>query len=158
MTATIYYIRVATAIGEVWVSECDGAITAVSFTVPAPGVYRETALLARAAKQLTEYFQGARQSFDLPLAPQGTAFQHKVWQALLAIPYGETCTYKEVARRIGVPGGSRAVGMACNRNPIAVIVPCHRVVGCGRRLVGYAYGVELKRFLLQLELKTHLFE
>jgi methylated-DNA-[protein]-cysteine S-methyltransferase len=108
-------------------------------------------ILRRAAAQLAEYFAGTRPRFDLPLAPIGTEFQRRVWAATSAIPFGETATYGEIARKIGVPTGSRAVGGALNRNPLAIVVPCHRVVGSAGRLTGYDGGVDRKAFLLTLE-------
>jgi methylated-DNA-[protein]-cysteine S-methyltransferase len=102
-------------------------------------------------RQLSEYFDGERDEFDVPLAMTGTPFQRRVWQALQRIPYGETTTYGELARRLGRPSASRAVGLANGRNPIAVIVPCHRVIGSDGSLTGYGGGVERKRLLLELE-------
>lgn len=111
-------------------------------------------ILRRAAAQLAEYFAGTRTRFDLPLAPVGTEFQRRVWVATAAIPFGETATYGEIARKIGVPTGSRAVGGALNRNPLAIVVPCHRVVGSSGKLTGYDGGVDRKAFLLNLERGT----
>jgi methylated-DNA-[protein]-cysteine S-methyltransferase len=107
-------------------------------------------------EQLGQYFAGGRTEFDLPLAAAGTPFQDRVWQALRRIPYGRTASYGDIARGIGHPSASRAVGMANGRNPISIIVPCHRVIGTGGRLTGYAGGVERKRFLLELEGVTAL--
>ena len=104
-----------------------------------------------AAAQLAEYFAGSRRSFDLPLTPKGTPFQTAVWQALLEIPYGQIRTYKDIAIAVGNPKATRAVGMACNRNPIWIAIPCHRVIGCNRNLTGYAGGLDMKRSLLELE-------
>ena len=104
-------------------------------------------------QQLDEYFEGKRKSFDIELAPEGTDFQKKVWGALLKIPYGKTCTYKDIATAIGNPNASRAVGGANNKNPIPIIVPCHRVIGANKSLVGYAYGLGIKEYLLNLESK-----
>jgi methylated-DNA-[protein]-cysteine S-methyltransferase len=105
-----------------------------------------------ARTQLAEYFAGRRRRFELPLAMDGTPFQRRVWQALREIPYGRTTTYGELARRIGrSPSASRAVGMANGRNPIAVVVPCHRVVGADGSLTGFGGGLERKRLLLELE-------
>jgi methylated-DNA-[protein]-cysteine S-methyltransferase len=101
--------------------------------------------------QLEEYFAGRRTSFDVPLAMEGTGFQRLVWSALLEIPYGETVSYGEIARRVGEPGAARAVGVANGSNPIAVIVPCHRVIGANGTLTGYGGGLERKRLLLDLE-------
>lgn len=111
-------------------------------------------ILRRAAAQLAEYFAGTRTRFDLPLAPIGTEFQRRVWAATSAIKFGETATYGEIARKIGVPNGSRAVGGALNRNPICIVVPCHRVVGSSGKLTGYDGGVDRKAFLLNLERGT----
>ncbi len=108
-------------------------------------------VLAEARQQLTAYFAGERQTFDLPLAPQGTEFQRRVWDALKAIPYGVTITYGELARRIGDPKASRAVGLANGSNPLSIIVPCHRVIGANGKLTGYGGGVERKQALLALE-------
>ena len=109
------------------------------------------ALWVQVKAQLNEYFSGTRREFDLPLAPHGTVFQMLVWEALRAIPYGETRTYGEIARMIGRPKAARAVGMACHNNPIAVIIPCHRVVGSAGSLTGYAGGLPVKERLLALE-------
>ncbi len=104
-----------------------------------------------AARQLEDYFSGKLESFDLELALEGTDFQKSVWKALCEIPYGETRTYKEIAVSIGKPKAYRAVGLANNRNPIAIIIPCHRVIGADGKLTGYASGLDIKEFLLRLE-------
>jgi methylated-DNA-[protein]-cysteine S-methyltransferase len=111
----------------------------------------ETPLIQKAAAQIKEYFEGKRKQFKLPLAMHGTEFQMAVWQALQKIPYGETRSYKEIAVSIGRPKAVRAVGMANNRNPISIIVPCHRVIGHDGKLVGYGGGLPLKQYLLELE-------
>ncbi|MDD2217013.1 MAG: methylated-DNA--[protein]-cysteine S-methyltransferase [Eubacteriales bacterium] len=103
-------------------------------------------------EQVSEYLKGQRKFFDFPYEYCGTEFQKKVWDALCEIPYGETRTYKQIATQIGNPKASRAVGMANNRNPIAIVVPCHRVIGSNGSLVGYASGLDVKEFLLNLEL------
>lgn len=116
------------------------------------GTYNESHCVLNLAKtQLNEYFLGSRKTFDIPLAAQGTSFQIKVWQALTSIPYGETWSYQELANAIGNPKAVRAVGTANGRNPISVIVPCHRVIGKNGQLTGYAGGVERKAYLLKLE-------
>lgn len=133
------------------------AITHLRFggdALPADYELRETPLLKRAAEQLSEYFAGKRQAFELPLNPQGTVFQKRVWQALTEIPYGETRSYKEIAEQVGAPKGFRAVGGANNKNPIGIVIPCHRVIGANGALVGYAYGLSTKIRLLELE-KLH---
>ena len=115
---------------------------------------RSSPVLVRAARQLAEYFAGGRRAFDLPLAPDGTGFQQLVWRTLLAIPYGQTRSYGELARAIGRPSASRAVGAANGRNPLAIVVPCHRVIGASGELTGYAGGMAAKRWLLELEAST----
>lgn len=114
-------------------------------------VRRPSALTNTAATQLQEYFAGKRRKFDLPLAPQGTEFQLKVWESLSKIPYGQTRTYAQIAEAVGNSRGFRAVGLANNKNPLPIVVPCHRVIGTGGRLVGYAAGIKVKRYLLELE-------
>lgn len=109
------------------------------------------AVLAEAGARLAAYFAGELTTFDLPLAPRGTAFQRLVWTRLLDIPYAQTRSYGELASTLGSPGGSRAVGLANGRNPISIIVPCHRVVGSTGQLTGYGGGIERKRSLLALE-------
>lgn len=117
-------------------------------------VEADTPLLLEGERQLQEYFRGERQAFDLPLDAAGTPFQLKVWEALRQIPYGETCSYKDVAIAVENPKGVRAIGMANNRNPIAIITPCHRVIGTNGKLVGYAGGLHLKEYLLSHETKV----
>ncbi|MGX8832662.1 methylated-DNA--[protein]-cysteine S-methyltransferase [Amedibacillus sp. YH-ame6] len=109
------------------------------------------ACIRECCKQLDEYFEGKRTTFDLPLQPTGTPFQEKVWKALCSIPYGETCSYHHIAKLCGNDKASRAVGMANNRNPISIIVPCHRVIGASGKMVGYGGGLDKKIFLLELE-------
>ncbi len=107
--------------------------------------------VAQAARQLREYFAGSRQDFDLPLAPEGTEFQRQVWRRLQEIPYGETISYGELARRIGNPKASRAVGAANGQNPIPIVIPCHRVIGANGKLTGFGGGLPTKEALLALE-------
>lgn len=122
---------------------------------PAPAaVEGRSEVLLRTADQLAEYFAGERRVFELPLAPSGTGFQKLVWRALLAIPYGETRSYGAIAHAIGRPAASRAVGAANGRNPIAIIVPCHRVIGSSGDLTGYGGGIPAKRWLLDHECPT----
>lgn len=109
------------------------------------------AALDTAKRQMVEYFDGTRLDFELPLSPDGTAFQHRVWNELRRIPYGETISYGELARRIGKPTASRAVGAANGRNPLAIVVPCHRVIGANGTLTGYGGGLPVKEALLALE-------
>ncbi len=111
-------------------------------------------ILTKTEAQLAEYFAGKRQHFDLSLDPQGTTFQRAVWDALLAIPYGETRSYGQLARQLGNPNATRAVGAANGRNPLSIVVPCHRVVGSTGKLTGFAGGLHTKSFLLELEART----
>ena len=131
--------------------ETCGALTALRFGGTVTGEAAPTPLLLETQKQLLEYFAGERRKFTVPLAPDGTPFQRTVWEALLTIPYGETGSYGEIAKRIGNEKAARAVGMANNRNPIPIIIPCHRVVGASGALTGYAGGILLKEKLLLLE-------
>lgn len=103
------------------------------------------------AGELTEYLSGQRREFSFPVQPEGTPFQRKVWKALQDIPYGETRTYGQIAALVGSPRGARAVGMACNRNPVMIVIPCHRVLGSNGSLTGYACGLDIKKKLLELE-------
>lgn len=140
---------IKTPIGPLTLQADEAAVTAIRFG--ADGARDASPLLDAAEAQLREYFAGARRAFDLPLAPHGTAFQQRVWAALRAIPYGETRTYGELAAAIDSPNASRAVGMANHRNPIPIIIPCHRVIGANGTLTGYAGGLEIKQKLLALE-------
>lgn len=143
---------VQSPIGLLTLMEQDGALTEVRFGKKATGeAMRETALLLQAAQELDEYFQGRRQTFSVPLAPKGTPFQRKCWDALCAIPYGETRTYGQQAACIGHPKACRAVGMGNHRNPLPIFIPCHRVVGANGTLTGYAGGLAIKEYLLTLE-------
>jgi methylated-DNA-[protein]-cysteine S-methyltransferase len=142
-----------TPLGEIVLTGDEHVLTGLAFTddtTPPPGP-RDDAALAEPARQVREYFAGERTSFDLALAPDGTDFDRTVWAAVAAVGYGQTATYGELADRIGRPGAARAVGAANGRNPIALIVPCHRVIGAQGALTGYAYGVDRKRALLELE-------
>ncbi len=119
--------------------------------VPKEWVKKETPLLKEAARQMKEYFSGDRKQFSLPLSLTGTPFQLADWAALQAIPYGQTRCYQQIAEQLGNPKACRAVGFANNRNPVAVIIPCHRVLGKDGKLVGYAGGLAVKEGLLKLE-------
>lgn len=140
-----------TLLGSVTFVEEDGTLLSVSTTRCMEGIQRETPLIHKAYLQIIEYLQGNRKVFDLPLGFKGTAFQQKVWKALAEIPYGETRSYKQIAETIGNPKAMRAVGMANNRNPLLMVIPCHRVIGADGRLVGYGAGLPMKEFLLNLE-------
>ena len=148
----IYYYE--TDIGNIGIAEENNFITDLYFgniTAPKDAAIQETPLLIEAALQLVDYFTGKRKGFDLPLAPKGTDFQKAVWEALQQIPYGETRSYGEVAKSINNFKAARAVGMANNKNPIALFIPCHRVIGANGKLVGYAGGLDVKEHLLNLE-------
>ena len=144
-------------VGDLQLEYENGAVTALK-TVKAD-VQSDNALDALAEtvfSQLDEYFAGTRTAFDFPCAPQGTPFQQKVWAALREIPYGETRSYKQIAEAIGKPKACRAVGMANNRNPIIIVIPCHRVIGADGSLTGYGGGLEMKRALLDLESAAYI--
>lgn len=158
------YTVTTSPVGPITLVAAGGALAALHMDqqryAPAPEELGEPAagqdggdgeVLAEAARQLTEYFDGSRTEFDLPLAMDGTAFQQRVWTALRGIPYGQTVSYGQLADRIGQPSASRAVGLANGRNPIGIIVPCHRVIGADGSLTGYGGGIERKRFLLSHE-------
>ena len=148
---TNYYLY-EMPVGTVVIIADDTAVTGISFgKAPAGAQKAETQVIKKAAAQFGEYFRGERKAFDLPLSPRGTEFQKKVWDALVRIPYGETRTYGQIAAEVGNPKASRAVGLANNRNPLAIIVPCHRVVGANGTLTGYAGGLGNKQLLLDLE-------
>lgn len=133
----------------------DGAVATISFHGdPADDWTADDAALGPVAEQLDAWFAGRIRSFDLPLAPRGTEFQRSVWNALLEIPYGETTTYGELARKLGRPAASRAVGAANGANPIPIIIPCHRVIGSNSSLTGFGGGLPVKRWLLDHEAKV----
>lgn len=142
-----------TPLGPMRISATECGLTEARFTEEA-GSGEPSAgntVTAAAAAQLREYFAGNRRAFDVPLAATGTAFRQQVWQALQNIPYGQTCSYSDIAQAIGNPKAVRAVGTSNGANPIAIFVPCHRVVGADGRLTGYAGGLERKQWLLDLE-------
>ncbi len=152
-----FSLVVATTIGELLLVSDGGSLTELRLPAfgPWPGVERDApkagTLLFDALEQIDGYLLGAIRTFSIPLAPTGTEFQRSVWRALGAIPYGETRSYGEVAAAVGRPKAARAIGAANHVNPLAIIVPCHRVIGAGGALVGYAGGLELKTELLTLE-------
>lgn len=126
----------------------------IQFTQPQKALLQTTELLSMATIQLDEYFQGKRTTFSLPFKLTGTPFQLAVWKELQNIPYGQTTSYKEIAQKINKPKAYRAVGMANNKNPLPIIIPCHRVIGSNGKLIGYTGGLKLKNYLLELE-KSH---
>ena len=145
-----YLLHLESPIGPLTLTEEDGALIRLDFGKKGQAG-PETPLLAEARNQLEQYFSGTLRSFTLPLRPEGTPFQQKVWAALLQIPWGETRTYGQVAAMIGQPKACRAVGMANNRNPLPIFIPCHRVIGANGQLTGYAGGLSAKEHLLSLE-------
>ncbi len=138
-------------LGMLCITQEDDAITALDFVQGTVCETGDTPLLRQAELQLTQYFTGARKAFSLPLAPRGTAFQQSVWQALQTIPYGQVCSYAFIARQLGKPQACRAVGAANGRNPIPIIIPCHRVMGGNGKLVGFSAGLDKKVLLLEVE-------
>ena len=150
----IYYKN--TKIGKIGIQEENGNITKLGFKLQLEEEgckEKETLLIKEAFKQIEEYIKGTRKEFDLPLNPEGTEFRKKVWRELRKIPYGKTVSYGAIAKNIGNPKASRAVGGANNKNPIAIIIPCHRVIGSNGKLVGYAGGLDIKQKLLEIEEK-----
>jgi methylated-DNA-[protein]-cysteine S-methyltransferase len=155
---TIYYTHVESPVGRLLLAASDAGMHAIEFHAARHAVSRsdewvegDHPLLQTAAAQLREYFAGTRRTFDLPLAPDGTDFQRRVWQTLATIPYGQTVSYAELASRVGKPSASRAVGAANGRNPLPIVLPCHRVIGANGSLTGFGGGLPTKRFLLELE-------
>lgn len=155
---SIFHTRIDSPIGPLLLAASDAGLHTIEFAaarhpVKRNGRWREGdhPLLRRAQAQLDEYFAGQRRSFDLPLAPEGTPFQRAVWQALETIDYGQTLSYGQLAERIGRPAASRAVGAANGRNPLPIVVPCHRVIGASGALTGFGGGLPTKQFLLELE-------
>lgn len=140
-------------LGKIGIIEENGFIIELTINKLKGKEYIEsnTKLLVEAEKQIKEYVTNKRKLFDLPLNPKGTEFMRLVWKELMKIPYGETRTYKQIAENIGNPRAARAVGMANNKNPIPILIPCHRVIGANGKLIGYALGLEKKQFLLNLE-------
>ncbi|MBU5307413.1 methylated-DNA--[protein]-cysteine S-methyltransferase [Clostridioides mangenotii] len=146
-----------TEIGELAIADNGRAITELYFknkiNLDGKNV-EETKLIRQAYNEFNEYLSGSRKDFNIPLEPCGTEFQLKVWEALKTIPYGETCSYKEIAEKVNSPKAFRAVGLANNKNPISIFIPCHRVIGSNGKLVGYGGGLDVKEFLLNLEEKN----
>ena len=151
MNATVY----ESPVGPLRLEARDGALVALHLNARPGAEDLGDPVLAEATTQLREYFAGTRTSFELPLQMHGNAFEQRVWGALREIPYGETASYGEIAVQIGAPGAARAVGVANARNPIAIIVPCHRVIGANGKLVGFGGGLPMKRALLDLEQGIH---
>ena len=157
MLNAVHYAIMDSPLGSLTIASSERGLVSVQFglNVPADGIIDDTAN-REIVEQLQEYFEGKRTNFELPLDVQGTPFQMAVWNELLKIPYGSTCSYIDIARSLGKPGAARAVGMANHENPIAVVIPCHRVVGSDGSLTGYAGGLHLKQQLLGIETQTQL--
>ena len=161
MKAIVHFDFVDSPLGRMRITAVHEGLTSISFDgdryAPPqdPAWVRDPSFpaLRRAAAQLTAYFAGERRVFELPLAATGTPFQRTVWDAIAAVPAGDTISYAELARRAGHPGSARAAGAATGRNPIAIVVPCHRIIGADGSLTGYAGGLDRKRALLALEQK-----
>lgn len=151
----IYTSYFSSPIGTIIITANEDAITSLDFTDETPTIHHHTdhPLLLRLEIELSEYFGGIRRDFTLPLAPEGTPFQQHVWEVLRTIPYGETISYAQEAALFGNPKATRAVGSANGRNPIAILIPCHRVIASGGGLGGYSGGLWRKEFLLELEKK-----
>jgi methylated-DNA-[protein]-cysteine S-methyltransferase len=149
-----YWLELSTPVGKILLFADDAAITTIDisgeYSKPS-GKPKPNDLLLRAAAQLKEYFAGQRETFDLPLAPSGTDFQTKVWRAMQKIPFGQTRTYGQLAAMVGNPSAARAIGAACGRNPLPIVIPCHRVVGSNGNLTGFGGGLEMKQWLLEHE-------
>ena len=156
-TDTMFYTMIDSPIGAILLAGSDAGLSKIHFIAPDEHrpVYsawrHDPAALAPAAEQLNAYFAGELREFDLALAPSGTSFQREVWDALCTIPYGATASYGDIARSIGKPDAVRAVGTANGRNPLPIVVPCHRVIGSDGSLVGYSGGMHIKIALLTLE-------
>jgi methylated-DNA-[protein]-cysteine S-methyltransferase len=149
--ASHFEIEIPSAVGVLRIRANDRALTGVEWGRKA-GERRESPLLHEAGRALGEYFKGHLKEFEFPLEPEGTEFQRQVWRELQKIPYGETRSYGELARRIGKPGAARAVGAAAGRNPLGIVIPCHRLIGSAGALTGFAGGLSVKRWLLEHEL------
>ena len=147
-----FYCQIQTPLGRLLLIQEKDALVGAGWNRETPEAIRQrTPLLEQACRQLEEYFSGKRRTFAVTLRFEGTPFQQQVWTQLLQIPYGETRTYGELAHRLGKPDAARAVGAACGKNPLLIFLPCHRVVGTGGRLTGFAAGLEKKAWLLALE-------
>ncbi len=138
-------------LGPLTLTASEAALTGISFGGAEETTETASPVLEQAARELAEYFDGKRRTFTVPLAPEGTAFQKSVWDELRKIPYGETVSYGDIAARLGKPGAAVAVGQANSRNPIPIIIPCHRVIGTNGKLVGYTGGLHIKKALLAVE-------
>ncbi|QSX76952.1 methylated-DNA--[protein]-cysteine S-methyltransferase [Agrilutibacter solisilvae] len=157
-TSGIWFRRIDSPVGPLLIAGGDEGLHLIEFHAPRHPMARcaqweegDHPVLRRAQDQLARYFDGALRAFDLPLAPQGTPFQRQVWRALADIPFGQTISYAQLAMRVGRPTAMRAVGAANGRNPLPIVLPCHRVIGADGSLTGFGGGLPTKQFLLQLE-------
>ncbi len=153
MNSVFYYDSI---LGKLRIADNGKAVTQIvldslNYPISKDYIEQESPLIKTAMQELNEYFDGKRKDFDFPIDPQGTEFQKRDWAELRKIPYGETRTYKQIAEAIGCPKGFRAVGLANHKNPIIIVIPCHRVIGANGALVGYAGGLHLKERLLEIE-------
>ena len=159
MNAMKHHYFYPTQFGKIGIVENGSAITQLCFDgepVPAGSIEKETALLKEAGSQLQNYLAGRLRDFTLPLSPAGTEYMCRVWNSLQAIPYGETRSYRQIAQELGNPKAARAVGLANNKNPIPIFIPCHRVIGTSGKLVGYRGGLSFKETLLAMEQQNDL--
>ena len=150
-----YYKKMNSPLGVLTLIEEDNYLTEIRFENEVVNldnaINKDTLILNKTEKELNEYFNKSRKTFDIPLKPKGTKFQLKDWEELSKISYGKLCTYKDIAIKINCPKGYRAVGLANNKNPIPIIIPCHRVIGSNKKLVGYSSGLHIKEYLINLE-------
>lgn len=147
-----YYLTVPFPVASITVMEENGYILGIRFKADTGNaIKKKTPVISKAFRQLSDYFDGELKAFDLPVRPAGSAFQLAVWEALRTIPYGETRSYGDIARQIGNPKASRAVGMANHHNPVSIVIPCHRVIGADGSLTGYGGGLPVKQQLLEME-------
>ena len=156
MSEDIYYLNLKSPVGELQIAENSSGVLAIHFNKkekpPDNGSWKRVdRLKTEIVKQLEEYFRGERFEFNVPLAPHGTPFRMRVWEGLQTIPYGETISYLDLAKKIGTPEAVRAVGAANGANPLPIVIPCHRVIGHNGKLVGYGGGLEIKKYLLSME-------
>lgn len=147
----MFQLLIDSPIGPLTLSGTETALTKLTFGDVRQAGTCSAPVLEQAARELSEYFSGTRREFTVPLAPEGSDFQQKVWAALRSVPYGMTASYKDIAVQTGKPGAAVAVGQANSKNPIPIIIPCHRIIGTNGKLTGYTGGLHIKKALLRLE-------
>lgn len=147
----MYYYKYKTTLGDIFISANAESLLSITYEKTNNFIEKETALIKKAYLQIEEYLNGERHNFNLPLLISGTQFQQQVYKSLMNLEYGETISYKNLAQKIKRDKAARAVGQACNRNPFAIVIPCHRVISSSNKLVGYAGGLDKKQKLLNLE-------